>query len=112
MRRGEIWWADLESPADSEPGGTRPVLIVQADTFNASRIATTVVAVITPNLRRADAPGNVRIPRRTAGLAAESVVNVSQVVTMDKDLLARRSGRLPASLMAEVDAGMRLVLDL
>ena len=111
MRRGEIWWADLEPPAGSEPGGPRPVLVLQADTFNASRIDTVIVAVITTNLRRADAPGNVRLPRRIAGLAAESVVNVSQIATIDKDLLTRRGGVLSAGLMSEIDAGVRLVLD-
>lgn len=111
MKRGEVWWADLESPSGSEVGGSHPVLIVQADTFNASRIDTVIVAVITSNLRHGDAPGNVRVPRGSAGLRSESVVNVSQIATIDKGVLARRSGRLPAALMAEVDAGVRLVLD-
>ena len=86
------------------------MLIVQADAFNASRIDTVLVAVITSNLRLADPPGNVRVPRRTAGLLSESVVNVSQVATIDKELLVKRVGRMPPSLMAEIDAGLRLVL--
>ena len=88
------------------------MLIVQADAFNASRIDTVLVAVITSNLRLADPPGNVRLPRRTVGLLSESVVNVSQVATIDRELLVKRLGRMPPSLMAEINAGLRLVLDI
>ena len=112
MRRGEVWWAELDAPGGSEPAGRRPVLVVQADSFNASRIDTVLVAVITTNMRMAEPPGNVRIPRRTAGMVTESVVNVSQVATIDKDALVKRAGRMPTSLMAEIDAGLRLVLEL
>ena len=111
MKRGEVWWAELGPPSGGEPGGRRPVLVIQADAFNASRIDTVLVAVVTTNLRLADPPGNVRIPRRSAGLPSESVVNVSQLATLDKDLLVKRVGRMPPSLMAEIDAGLRLVLD-
>ena len=112
MKRGEVWWAELDAPSGADPGGRRPVLIVQADAFNASRIDTVLVAIVTTNLRLADPPGNVRVPRGTAGLPSESVVNVSQVATIDKELLVKRIGRMPPSLMAEIDAGLRLVLDI
>jgi mRNA interferase MazF len=112
VKRGEVWWAELDAPGGSEPAGRRQVLVVQADSFNASRIDTVLVAVITTNLRMAEAPGNVRIPRRTAGMVTESVVNVSQVATIDKDVLVKRAGHVPTSLMAEIDAGLRLVLEL
>jgi mRNA interferase MazF len=112
VERGDVWWAELEAPSGSAPGGRRPVLVVQANTFNASRIETVVVAVITTNLRLRAAPGNVAVPRRTAGLPSESVVNVSQVVTLDRESLVERMGRMPRSLMAEIDAGLRLVLEL
>lgn len=112
MRRGEIWWASLPEPAGSGPGYRRPVLIVSANAFNDSRIGTVVAAVVTTNLRLADAPGNVRLPAGAAGLARASVVNVSQVVTIDKATLTERLGRLPPRAQAEVDDGLRLALAL
>jgi mRNA interferase MazF len=112
MLRGEIWWADLPKPRKSEPGFRRPVLIVQSDAFNRSRINTVVVAAIGSNLRLAEAPGNVRMTRRQSRLPRESVVNVSQILTLDREFLTERVARLPASLMRGVDAGMRLVLAL
>ena len=110
MRRGEIWWASLPEPSGSGPGFRRPLLIVSADSFNSSRISTVVAAVVTSNLRLADAPGNVRIPARGTGLAKTYVVNVSQVITVDKLFLTERIGRLNPRLLAEVDDGLRLVL--
>ena len=112
MQRGEIWWAQLARPSGSEPGHRRPVLIVQADSFNASRIQTTMVAAITSNLRLGDAPGNVRLSRRASKLPQPSVVNVSQVLTVDRSVLHERVHRLPDATMADVDAGLRLSLDL
>jgi mRNA interferase MazF len=112
IQRGEIWWADLPEPRRSEPGFRRPVLVVQADPFNRSRIQTVVVAVITSNLDLADAPGNVLLPARSSGLSRDSVVNVSQVLTLDRDFLTGHAGTLPPRLQGSVDAGLRLVLHL
>jgi mRNA interferase MazF len=111
-RRGEIWWAALRAPAGSGPGYRRPVVILQIDDFNESPIQTVVVAAVTSNLRLAQAPGNVLCRKRDLGLAKPSVVNVSQVATIDKKLLVERAGRLPGRLLAEVEDGIRLVLGL
>lgn len=112
MRRGEVWWASLGEARGSEPGYRRPLLIIQTDSFNRSRIQTVLAAVITSNTRLADAPGNVLLPSRTAGLPRESVVNVSQIVTMDKHFLLKRAGKLRADNLRAVEDGLRLVLDL
>ncbi|MFM9980979.1 MAG: type II toxin-antitoxin system PemK/MazF family toxin [Burkholderiales bacterium] len=110
MRRGEIWWASLPEPTGSGPGFRRPLLIVSANSFNDSGISTIVAAVVTSNLRLADAPGNVRLPVKGTGLAKVSVANVSQIITVDKTFLKERIGRLNPRLLAEVDAGLRIVL--
>lgn len=112
MRRGEVWWASLPEPAGSGPGYRRPLLIVSANSFNESRISTIIAAVITSNLRLADAPGNVQLPARGLGLSKPSVVNVSQLITVDKSILTERVGRLAPRLLAAVDDGIRLVLSL
>ena len=112
MRRGEIWWANLPAPAGSEPGYRRPVLVVQSDDFNKSQIATVLAVAITSNQRLAAAPGNVPLPRRGTGLTRRSVVNVSQVVTLDRRFLTERSGRASSAIMNQVDDGLRLVLQL
>lgn len=112
MRRGDVFWASLPEPRGSEPGYRRPVLVVQADAFNDSRIGTVIVAALTTNLRLAEAPGNVRLPRRGAGLPRECVVNVSQLLTLDRRFLTARVGSLPAATMEAVDEGLRLVLTL
>ena len=110
--RGEIWWASLPDPRGSEPGFKRPVLVVQADAFNRSKISTVLVAVITSNLALADAPGNLSLPRRESKLPKDSVVNVSQVLTLDKAFLKSRVSRVRPGVMEEVSRGLRLVLDL
>lgn len=112
IQRAEVWWADLDEPRGSAPGFRRPVLIVQADAFNRSRIQTVIGVVLTSNLRLVDAPGNVLVPQKAAGLPKDSVANVSQLVTLDRDFLVERTGRLPSRLMAAVDAGLKLVLAL
>lgn len=112
MRRGEIWWASLGEPQGSGPGYRRPVLIVQSNEFNESAIRTSICAAMTSNLRLADAPGNVRVTRRVSGLLQESVVNVSQLITLDKQRLTEKVGRLPAESLRDVEAGIRLVLAL
>src|SRR5271170_4995658 len=99
MHRGEIWWASLPRPAGSGPGYRRPVLVVQANEFNDSRIQTVVVAAITSNVKLAAAPGNVLCGRRDTGLSRSSVVNVSQVLTVDKHLLTQRVRTLPSRLL-------------
>ena len=112
MKRGEVWWADLPEPAGSEPGYRRPMLIVQADDFTRSRLRTVLAAAITSNLALAHAPGNLLLSRRSAGLERESVVNVSQVVTVDKRFLIEPAGKLSGSQLRQVEEGLRLVLAL
>lgn len=112
MRRGEVWWADLPRPAGSEPGFRRPVLIVQSDEFNRSRIRTVIAAAITSNLSLAAAPGNVTLSKRSVGLDRESVVNISQVITLDRTFLTERVGRLSEGKLREVEDGLRLVFAL
>jgi len=112
VTRGEIWWADLPDPRGSEPGFRRPVLIVQANSFNRSRIQTVIVAVISSNLRLAEAPGNLLLPAQATKLPRNSVVNVSQLLTLDRMFLTEPVSMLPGSLQAEIDAGLRLVLGL
>ncbi len=112
MQRGEIWWANLGPVVGSSPAKRRPVLVVQAESFNASRIKTVLAAVITSNVRLGDAPGNVALSRRQSKLAKSSVVNVSQVVTMDKSALTGRVSSLAKDTMDAVDDGLRLSLDL
>ena len=112
MKRGEIWWATLPQPSASEPGYRRPVLIVQSDAFNHSAIRTVIAAAITSNLRLAEAPGNVMLRMRESRLAKDSVVNVSQLVTLSKDFLADRVGIIPSARIREVEDGLRLALSL
>jgi mRNA interferase MazF len=112
VNRGEIWWASLPNPSGSEPGYQRPVLIVQADEFNRSRIGTVICSAITSNINLANAPGNVRLSTRVSGLPKTSVVNVSQVITLDKQRLGERVNALDARTMCEIEAGLRLVLSL
>ncbi len=112
MKRGEIWWASLPELAGSEPGYRRPVLIIQTNEFNRSAIRTVVVAAVTSNRSLAAAPGNVELSTRGTGLNVSSVVNVSQVVTLDKSCLTERVGRAPPSTMRRIEDGLRLVLAL
>ena len=111
IRRGEVWWTELSEPIASEPGYRRPVLIVQADEFNRSRIRTVIVAVLTTNLHLAAAPGNVLVAEET-GLSRDWVVNVSQVVTVDKSFLAEWVGLVGGRAMLAVEDGLRTVLAL
>jgi mRNA interferase MazF len=101
VQRGEIWLADR-----------RPVLVIQVNAFNRSRIQTVIVAVITSNVDIADAPGNVLLPAKATRLNRDSVVNVSQVFTLDREFLAECVGALPARLGGLVDAGLRVVMGL
>jgi len=112
IERGEIHWADLGTPSGSRPAKRRPVLVVQSDSFNASRLATVMAAVITSNTALAAMPGNVFLPATTTGLPRDSVVNVTALVTLNKTDLTDRVGGLSPSLMHEVDQGLRRALEL
>ena len=112
IQRGDIWWASLAAPTGSSPGYRRPVLVVQSNDFNRSRIATIIAAVITSNPRLAHAPGNVVLPKKVSRLPHESVVNVSQLITLDKRFLTERVGTVPQRYLKQIDAGLRLVLSL
>jgi mRNA interferase MazF len=112
VQRGEIWWASMSAPRESEPGYRRPVLVIQSNAFNVSRIQTVLAAVITSNLDLAAAPGNLILKRKQSGLTRDSVVNVSQVVTLNKSFLSDRVRALPPKLMNAVDEGLKLVLGL
>ena len=112
MTRGELWWVDFAEPVGSAPGYRRPAAVVSSDRFNRSRIATVIVAAVTSNTRLADAPGNVALPAVSSGLPRDSVVNVSQLLAVDRGLLDRRIGTLPSAPLAALDRGLRLVLDL
>jgi mRNA interferase MazF len=111
VARGEIWWADLAEPAGSEPGFLRPVIVVQGDPLNRSRIGTVVVVPLTGNLQWADAPGNVTLAAGLTGLAKDSVANVSQVATVDKRTLTERISKLPRNKLDLVYAGIDIVFD-
>jgi len=110
ISQGEVWWADLPEPVGSGPGLRRPVIVVQGDSLNRSRIATVVCIPLTSNLKWADAPGNVRLPRALTGLAKESVANVLQIVTLDKSLLTERTGKLSRSRLESILSGIDVVL--
>lgn len=112
IQRGEIWWASLDEPSGSEPGFRRPLVVVQSNDFNRSRINTVLAVVITSNTRLAQAPGNVLLPAKSTGLDRDSVANVSQLITVDKASLTEKIGKLTTSQMQSVDDGLRLVLSL
>jgi mRNA interferase MazF len=112
IERGQVWWAALPIPAGSGPGFDRPVLVIQADSFNRSKIQTVIVAAMTSNLQRARSPGNVLVPRKASGLPRDSVVNVSQIMSLDQSLLRRKVQRLRDAEMRKVDEGLRMVLSL
>jgi len=110
ISQGEIWWADLPDPAGSGPGFRRPILVVQGDALNRSRIATVVCVPLTSNLGYAQAPGNVPLRTRHTGLPKDSVANVSQIVALDRTLLTERTGKLPRTQLDLVLSGIDVVL--
>lgn len=112
MVRGEIWWATLPNPRASEPGYKRPVLILQSDAFNRSNINTVICAVITSNIALANAPGNIILSKKDSKLPKKSVINVSQIVTLDKSYLTKCVGTISKNIMYRVENGIKLVLDL
>jgi len=110
ISQGDVWWADLPEPAGSGPGFRRPVVVVQADTFNQSALQTAVCVALTSNTRWADAPGNVLLTARATGLPRDSVANVSQIVTLDRATLSERVGRVSRSKLELVLGGIELML--
>ena len=112
MKRGEIWWASLGDPKGSEPGFKRPVVIISSNDFNVSKIKTIVVAVITSNLRLSDAPGNIELSKKSTGLTRSSVINVSQLITIDKSFLTEKIGKLTNKQLQMLNDGVKLVLAL
>ncbi|QOI43222.1 type II toxin-antitoxin system PemK/MazF family toxin [Leptospira interrogans serovar Canicola] len=112
MIRGKIWWVDLGIPFGSEPGFKRPVLIIQDDSFNQSNINTIVSIAITSNLNLSEAPGNVFISKKDSSLSKDSVINVSQIVTLDKERFLNKAGKLKSNKLGEVEIGLKLVTGL
>ena len=112
ISRADIYWADLGPTTGNRPAKRRPVLVIQSDPYNASGLATVLVAVVTSNTELAAMPGNVFLPANVTGLPRDSVVNITALVTLDKADLADRAGALPVSLMRDVDRGLRRILDL
>jgi mRNA interferase MazF len=110
--RGEIWWADLPAPIGSSPGYQRPIVITQANFLSKTDINTVIGAVITTKLKLAEMPGNVLIEKNQSGLPKDSVVNVTQIVTIDKTQLLEFVGTLSERKMEQIDKGLRLVLSL
>lgn len=112
IARGEIWWADLGSPRGSAPALRRPVLVISDDRYNRSTLRTVTVVTLTSTTRLAALPGNVAIPADVSGLDRDSVANVTQIATVDRDALEERLGALPQWVLAQVDDGLRLALAL
>ena len=112
INRGTVHWVALGEADGSRPAKRRPLLVVQAQSYNASRLATVIAAVITSNTALATMPGNVFLPAAATGLPRDSVLNVTAIVTLNKDDLGRPVGAVPESLMRDVDRGLRQVLAL
>jgi mRNA interferase MazF len=110
ISQGEIWWADLPSPTGSGPGFRRPVVVVQGDALNQSRIGTAICVPLTSNLKWSDAPGNVVLASKTTGLAKDSVANVSQILTIDRELLTECAGKISRARVQLILAGLDVVL--
>jgi mRNA interferase MazF len=109
--RGEIWWANLPDPSGSEPGFKRPIVVISSDSFNRSSIRTLIAVVITSHLYRANLPGNFLVQPEETGLPKASVVNVSQVVTLNKSYLTEQAGSLSVRSIQRLNAGLNLVLE-
>ncbi len=112
MKKGEIWWASLEEPRGSELGFRRPVVVISSNDFNKSKIQTIIVAVITSNIHLAEAPGNFKLTKKGSGLNRESVVNISQLLTLDKSFLSEKSGKLNTKQNQLLNYGLQLVLNI
>ena len=111
IRQGDLYWVELGEPSGSAPGYRHPHVVIQNDLFNCSRISTIVVCALTSNLTWADAPGNVRLRKGEGGLPKESVVNVSQVFTVDKADCAEKIGTLTGRRVREIIDGVMLVIE-
>ncbi|MGH9324576.1 MAG: type II toxin-antitoxin system PemK/MazF family toxin [Vicinamibacteria bacterium] len=112
MNRGDVWWVDFGQPFGSEPGYRRPVVVMQSDPFNRSRIDTVIVVPMSSNVQLAAAPGNVLCRSKHTGLRKPSVANVSQLAVIDRRRLQEKVGAIPAQLMSQLEDGVRLVLAL
>ncbi len=112
IKRGEIWWAELPEPTASEPGYKRPLIVIQSNDFNSSNINTIIAVIITSNILLAAAPGNILLPATKSKLPKKSVVNVSQLITVDKSFFTEKVHTLSSRLMEQIDDGIRLVLKL
>ena len=112
ISRGDVWWADLPDPTGSSPGYRRPVVVVQSDSFNRSRIRTILIIPLTSNLDREKVPGNVRLPRKVTSLSRESVALTTQVLTVDRTDFIERVGAIPPTTMRAIDRGLRIALEL
>jgi mRNA interferase MazF len=112
VNRGEIWWADLGEPQGSAPGFRSPVLIIQADYFNRSRINTIICAVITSNIKLAEAPGNIFLSKKESGLSKDSVINISQIITLNKNYLTEIVKKLKPIIMKDVETSLKLIFDI
>ncbi len=111
IRQGEVWWADLPEPLGSGPGFRCPVLVIQGNSFNESRIATVVCIPLTSNLQWANAPGNVFLPKMITGLPKDSVANVSQIIALDKNVLTENIGKVSQSYIQQIFHGVDVVFD-
>jgi mRNA interferase MazF len=112
MIKGEIWWAQLPSPRGSEPGKTRPVLVIQGDSFNRSSINTVICAVITSNTTLANAPGNLLLERSDSGLEKTSAINFSQIVTLDKSYFIKQVSMLPKNFISKINNSIKTIFDI
>jgi len=112
MRRGDIFWADLGEPIGSEPGFCRPVLVIQSDAYNASKLATGIVLSLTSNINLRKAPGCILLTKQETGLPKDSVANVTQIRSIDRSRLEEHMGQLDDSTMFMIDSALRRVLSL
>ncbi len=112
MKRGDVWWASMAEPRGSEPGYRRPVVVVSSDEFNKSNIQTVICAAITSNLRLENAPGNFKLRKSNHGISRDSVINISQLITLDKSFLTKQAGALNNAQLNKLNEGLKLVLSL
>jgi len=113
VKRGEIWWAELPEPEKSEPGFKRPIIIIQNNVFNRSKINTIISVILTTNLKLAEAPGNILLSAsKLNGLNKDSVINVSQIVTIDKSYLTSKSGELSSKQLQKLNESLKLILNI
>jgi mRNA interferase MazF len=112
MNRGELWWADVPEPRGSEPGFRRPVPVIQADGLSRSRLRTVICAALASNTRLAEIPGNVLLNAKDSNLSRDSVINVTQIITLDRSYLAECVGTVTGAVMRKVEEGLMLALDL